>query len=114
MLYATQVAGCAQACYGLTTVRNRINQKWISLARAGSLASNGRILETTPNQYAQLVGSIPHSYHRLDAEQSISIGERQWKIHIGHGHASHHATLWSDDGIAINGRTRFFAEQLRI
>ncbi|MFN9976807.1 MAG: MBL fold metallo-hydrolase, partial [Phycisphaerae bacterium] len=33
----------------------------------------------------------------------MTIGDRTWRIHCGNGHAAEHATLWSDDGLAIVG-----------
>lgn len=103
-LYATQVCWLCSSLLWLDH-RAEPNQSEMDFTRRAGITGLewAAFLRRAPNQYAQLVGSIPHSYHRLDAEQSISIGDRQWTIHIGHGHASHHATLWSDDGIAITG-----------
>ena len=56
-----------------------------------------------PSNFSQLVAAIPFSYSRLEDGGTLEIGRRSWKVHIGHGHAAGHATLWSDDGLAFTG-----------
>lgn len=56
-----------------------------------------------PSNYSQLVSPLPYSYTRIKQGDVIKIGERTWTIQIGNGHAAEHATLWSNDGIAITG-----------
>ena len=56
-----------------------------------------------PSNYSQQVASLPYSFRRLRQDEELTIGTRRWTVHVGHGHASHHATLWSEDGIAITG-----------
>lgn len=58
---------------------------------------------TSPARYASLVTPLPYAYHRLADGDVMTIGSRNWTIHCGHGHAAEHATLWSDDGLAIVG-----------
>ena len=56
-----------------------------------------------PSNFSQLVQPLPFSYEKLEQDDWLTIGQRRWQIHIGHGHATGHATLWSDDGLAITG-----------
>jgi glyoxylase-like metal-dependent hydrolase (beta-lactamase superfamily II) len=56
-----------------------------------------------PAGYAQGVSPIPGIYSPIREGDFLPIGDRLWTVRIGHGHASHHATLWSDDGILLSG-----------
>jgi glyoxylase-like metal-dependent hydrolase (beta-lactamase superfamily II) len=56
-----------------------------------------------PSSFSQLVAPIPFAYHRLEDGDTVAIGRRQWKVVVTHGHAAGHATLWSDDGLALTG-----------
>lgn len=56
-----------------------------------------------PSHYSQLVYPLPFSYHRLNTQDQVQIGKRTWTVHVGHGHAAGHATLWSEDNLAITG-----------
>ncbi len=57
-----------------------------------------------PNdRYRRLVAPVPAHYRRIQQNDKLRIGSRCWKVRIGHGHAAEHATLWSDDGLAIVG-----------
>ncbi len=56
-----------------------------------------------PSNYSQLVSPLPYSYIRIKQDDVLAIGDRNWTIHVGNGHAAEHATLWSNDGIAITG-----------
>ncbi len=56
-----------------------------------------------PSSFPQLVAPVPFAYHRLEAGDRLTIGQRQWQVHISHGHAAGHATIWSDDGLVFTG-----------
>lgn len=56
-----------------------------------------------PSHFSQLVTPVPFSYSRLEQGDTLPIGRRKWSVYVGHGHAAGHATLWSDDGIALTG-----------
>ena len=56
-----------------------------------------------PSDFSRLVTPVPATYQRIQAGDILKIGDRQWTIHIGNGHAAEHATLWSDDGFVITG-----------
>ncbi len=55
------------------------------------------------HRYHELVAPLPASFHIVSDGDVFRIGARKWTIHLGHGHASDHLTLWSDDGLAIVG-----------
>ncbi|MEZ6124273.1 MAG: MBL fold metallo-hydrolase [Planctomycetaceae bacterium] len=55
------------------------------------------------DRYCRLVSAIPAHYRRIQQNDTLTIGRRQWTVKTGHGHAAEHATLWSDDGLAIVG-----------
>jgi glyoxylase-like metal-dependent hydrolase (beta-lactamase superfamily II) len=56
-----------------------------------------------PSDFSSLVTPVPPTYQRIQEGDILKIGDRQWTIHIGNGHAAEHATLWSDDGFVITG-----------
>jgi glyoxylase-like metal-dependent hydrolase (beta-lactamase superfamily II) len=56
-----------------------------------------------PSNFPKTVMPVPFSYTRIDDGDVVVIGKRTWTIQLGNGHAIDHATLWSNDGIAITG-----------
>ena len=50
-----------------------------------------------PFNFADTVYPIPAGFTRIRQGDRIPIGHRMFEVHLGHGHAPHHATLWSDD-----------------
>ncbi len=56
-----------------------------------------------PSSYRNLVYPLPYSYRRIQSGDTLSIGDRKWKVLVGDGHAAEHAVLLSEDGIAITG-----------
>lgn len=56
-----------------------------------------------PFNFADCVAPIPLGFHAIDEGDEIAAAGRRWTVRIGHGHAPHHATLWSDDGILLAG-----------
>lgn len=56
-----------------------------------------------PFNFADCVAPIPLGFRAIDEGDEISAGGRRWTIRLGHGHAPHHATLWSEDGIVLAG-----------
>ncbi|MFN2305760.1 MAG: MBL fold metallo-hydrolase [Paracoccaceae bacterium] len=55
-----------------------------------------------PFNFADCVAALPLGFTRLTEGQSIRIGQRNWTVRIGHGHAPAHATFWRDD-LVIGG-----------
>ena len=56
-----------------------------------------------PFNFSDCVAAMPQGYTRIREGDRILIGERDWDVRIGNGHAPEHATLWSDDGVVIGG-----------
>lgn len=56
-----------------------------------------------PSRYSDRVGPLPESYVRIQEGDTLEIGQRQWTVRMGFGHADEHVTLWSDDNLAIVG-----------
>ncbi len=56
-----------------------------------------------PSSFPDLVAPVPFRYRRIQEGDVLKIGTRQWTVSVGHGHAAEHATLWSNDGLAITG-----------
>ncbi|MEL6583762.1 MAG: MBL fold metallo-hydrolase [Pseudomonadota bacterium] len=56
-----------------------------------------------PFNFADIVAAIPLGFTRIDEGDRLHIGGRDWTVRLGNGHAAHHATLWSDDGVVIAG-----------
>lgn len=56
-----------------------------------------------PYNFADVVAPIPLGFRRIRQHDLLAMAGRHWRVHIGHGHAPEHATLWSDDGIVLAG-----------
>lgn len=57
-----------------------------------------------PFNFADIVHPIPPGFHRIAAGDTVAAGGRRWAVHVGHGHAPEHATLWSlDDDLVLTG-----------
>ena len=57
-----------------------------------------------PFNFADVVAPMPLGFQRIKQDDVLTIGGRRWVVHIGHGHAPEHATLWSlDDDLVISG-----------
>lgn len=56
------------------------------------------------NGYRRGVPSIPSSYRRLFDGDRLAIGEHEWKVIVGYGHAPEHASLYCAElGVLISG-----------
>lgn len=47
--------------------------------------------------FADMVWPIPLGYRRMIEGEVITLGGRDWDVHMGNGHAPEHVTLWSRD-----------------
>ena len=57
-----------------------------------------------PFNFADTVWPIPLGYSRIKQDDLLQIGGRDWRVHIGNGHAPEHATLWSEtDNLVLAG-----------
>jgi glyoxylase-like metal-dependent hydrolase (beta-lactamase superfamily II) len=56
------------------------------------------------NAYRRGVPAIPESFHRLMDGDAVRIGDRDWRVIIGYGHAPEHASLYCAElGVLISG-----------
>ncbi len=56
------------------------------------------------NGYKRGVPAIPATYRRLFADQSLRIGDHDWRTIVGHGHAPEHMSLYCAElGVLISG-----------
>lgn len=54
--------------------------------------------------YPSLVPAVPESYTRMQDGQSVAIGDHQWRVVTGFGHAPEHASLYCADlNLLISG-----------
>ena len=60
-----------------------------------------------PFNFADVVAPLPLGYTRLIDQDMVKLGGRWWHVHMGHGHAPEHATLWEEDGPLILGGDQF-------
>jgi len=56
-----------------------------------------------PFNFADVVSPLPLGFTRIKQDDRLHIGGRDWAVHLGHGHAPDHATLWSEDGTLVLG-----------
>ena len=57
-----------------------------------------------PFNFSDCVWPMPVGFRRIREGETISIGGRDWDIHVGNGHAPEHATLWSrSDNLVLAG-----------
>lgn len=57
-----------------------------------------------PFNFADCVAPMPLGFTRIRQGGTLRAGGRTWDVHIGHGHAPEHATLWSrDDSLVLSG-----------
>ncbi|MDO9596996.1 MAG: MBL fold metallo-hydrolase [Azoarcus sp.] len=56
------------------------------------------------NGYRRGVPEMPSSYHRLFDGEQITVGDYQWRVIVGYGHAPEHASLYCEAlGVLISG-----------
>lgn len=61
-------------------------------------------LRARGNAYARVVPAIPPTFHPLWEGEDVVIGDRAWRVIIGHGHAPEHASLYCQElGVLISG-----------
>ena len=59
--------------------------------------------DARPFNFADVVAPLPLGYTRIAQGCRLTLGGRDWVVHVGHGHAPEHATLWSQDGEVVLG-----------
>lgn len=61
-------------------------------------------LEGRRHYYSSLVPALPHAYIRLQEQQQLTIGGRDWRVITGCGHSPEHVALHCDSlGLLISG-----------
>jgi len=87
-------------------VQERLTPETLAFYRAAGMdrgVYDKRIAEK-PFNFADVVAPMPLGFQRIKQDDVLTIGGRRWVVHIGHGHAPEHATLWSlDDNLVISG-----------
>lgn len=67
----------------------------VEMERAQNRASFG---------FSKVCAPLPLGFQRIVEGDVLRIGERDWQIVVGHGHAAEHAMLWCQaDGLLISG-----------
>lgn len=57
-----------------------------------------------PFNFADCVTPLPAGYTRVVEGDAFRMGQRNWTVRMGDGHAPEHATLWSlDDNLVVGG-----------
>lgn len=61
-------------------------------------------LSERPFNFADIAYPLPVGYQRVQQDDVIRAGGRDWDVHMGNGHAPEHLTLWSrDDNLVLSG-----------
>lgn len=96
--YLTANAIHAQlAGYSVPAMVAFFRQHGLDEARCQALSARG-------NAYARGVPAIPATFHPLWEGEQVAIGDRSWRVIVGHGHAPEHASLYcGQDGLLISG-----------
>src|SRR5579864_7450397 len=72
--------------------------------RAGLDDEAATIFAQRQGAYRRGVPSVPPAYHRIGEGTATLVGEREWRIIIGEGHAPEHACLYcAETGVLIAG-----------
>lgn len=57
-----------------------------------------------PYNSADVVHPLPPGFTRVTEGETVTFGQRHWRVAMGDGHAPRHATFWSlDDDLVIGG-----------
>jgi glyoxylase-like metal-dependent hydrolase (beta-lactamase superfamily II) len=79
----------ASAGYTTDAVLSVFRKNGLDAERAARMAARG-------NRYAELVPEFPLSYRRIIEGDRVSVGGREWRAFIGHGHAPEHLSLYCE------------------
>nr|WP_253276858.1 MBL fold metallo-hydrolase [Ruegeria sp. 6PALISEP08] len=61
-------------------------------------------MKDRPFNFADTVYPMPLGFTRIQQDDVIRMGGRDWDVHMGNGHAPEHATFWSrDDNLVLSG-----------
>jgi glyoxylase-like metal-dependent hydrolase (beta-lactamase superfamily II) len=91
-MMADQIAG-----YAIPAMVEFFRRHGLDQARIDALIARG-------NGYKRGVPEIPATFRRLFADQSLRIGDHEWRTIVGHGHAPEHMSLHCAElGVLISG-----------
>ncbi len=61
-------------------------------------------MKDRPFNFSDTVYPMPLGFTRIQQDDVIRMGGRDWDVHMGNGHAPEHATFWSrDDNLVLSG-----------
>ena len=87
-------------------IEDRPSPQAVAFWRAAGMAHEilEQRMQERPFNLSDLSHPLPTGFIRLQQGDSVIAGGRHWDVHIGHGHAPEHLTLWSrDDNLVIAG-----------
>jgi glyoxylase-like metal-dependent hydrolase (beta-lactamase superfamily II) len=91
------VVAAGLAPFGVATMLEFFRAHGLDAERLAALEQRG-------NAYKRGVPAIPATFNRLIEGDTLSIGGRDWRVIVGHGHAPEHASLYCASlGVLISG-----------
>lgn len=86
-------------------VQDRPTEEAVAFYRSAGIAPDvlAQRMNERPFNFADVIEPLPLGYTRIAEGDTLTIGGRTWRVHVGHGHAPEHATLWSEDDALILG-----------
>jgi glyoxylase-like metal-dependent hydrolase (beta-lactamase superfamily II) len=91
------VVAAGLAPFGVATMLDFFRAHGLDAERRAALEKRG-------NAYKRGVPELPATFHRLAAGDTLAIGDHDWRVIVGHGHAPEHASLYCETlGVLIAG-----------
>jgi glyoxylase-like metal-dependent hydrolase (beta-lactamase superfamily II) len=87
-------------------VQDRPTRQALAFWRAAGMDPDmlARRRQQRPFNFADSCHMLPVGYTRVKQGDTLRAGGRRWDVHVGHGHAPEHLTLWSrGDTLVIAG-----------
>ena len=77
--------------------------EFLAFYRAAGMPDDMLVKRITerPFNFSDVVAALPLGFTRLQDGQTVHMGQRNWTVRTGHGHAPEQATFWSDDGMIL-------------
>jgi glyoxylase-like metal-dependent hydrolase (beta-lactamase superfamily II) len=100
---ATDYQAARMASSGLASIGGEATARFMASHGLIDAESQTKIKART-NYYASMVPELPSSYRRLLDGDVLNIGGRDWRCHVGYGHAPEHMSLHCEQlGTLISG-----------
>jgi glyoxylase-like metal-dependent hydrolase (beta-lactamase superfamily II) len=101
---------CTRSCWAMTkllciataTDRRPEQVEFMKLAGLAGIELEA-FFRSGNRKFREVVAPLPDSFFNINQGDQLKIGDRNWRVEIGHGHAADHVTLWSDDHYLIAG-----------